>query len=230
MRRRSTPAASSAGCHSLRRQLRATILSTGLFEHNLNVRVERRHAVGIFARVRRGDRMVTLSTSRFGLSAGHEHTTKATPTQVGGLAQIEALLADTTAWSLPTTAWADREVRAFVPSHYVYRFDRSAPDLTKLPSPLLPYKELFGHDCQIVTTGELRAILQAFLEAGITPVGNHALSSLSYSRAFADSPRAPTSALPCRRTPADPRSFCQLANRATGAAVDVFGQPAQRRR
>jgi hypothetical protein len=54
--------------------------------------------------------------------------------------------------------------------------------------------------------------------------------SLSDSKAFAESPRAPTSVLSSRRaSPADARRFCQLANRATGAAVDVFGQPAQRR-
>jgi len=161
--------------------LRARIFSTGLFEHDLNLRIARRHAVwhdaGIFARVRRGDRMVTLAASRFGFSAAHEHPTKATPAQARGLAQIKALLADTAAWSLPTMAWADREVRAFVPARYFLAFDRSAPDLTKLPSPLLPYKKLLGSvgtGCRIVTTGELRAILQAFLEAGITPVSNHA--------------------------------------------------------
>jgi hypothetical protein len=175
--------------------LRARILSTGLFEHSLRLRVERRHAVwhgaGIFARVRRGDRMVTLSASRFGLSTGHEHPSKATAAQVRGLAQIKALLADTAAWSLPTTAWADRKVRAFVPGHYLYAFDRSAPDLTKLPSPLLPYKELLGHDCQIVTTGQLRAILQAFLEAGTTPVSNHALWIAFALKGFRGIPAGP---------------------------------------
>jgi hypothetical protein len=74
--------------------------------------------------------------------------------------------------------WEDREVRAFVPSHYFLAFDRSAPDLTKLRAPLLPYKKLLSHyhGCQIVTTGELRAILHAVLESGITPVSNHANS------------------------------------------------------
>jgi hypothetical protein len=64
-----------------------------------------------------------------------------------------------------------------VPSHYVFAFDRSAPDLTKLPSPLLPYRKLFSHGentCEIVTTGEVRAILRAVREAGITRVNNHA--------------------------------------------------------
>ena len=163
------------------RLLSARILSTGLFEHNLRLRIARHHAAwhgaAIFARVRRGDRMVTLSAWSSGVVSGHEPLAKATPAQARGLAQIAALLADPAASSLPTTAWADREIRAFVPAHYFLAFDRSAPDLTKLPSPLLPYKKLLGHvgsGCKIVTTGQLRAILQAFLEAGITPVDNHA--------------------------------------------------------
>jgi hypothetical protein len=152
--------------------LRTRILSTGLFARNLKLRVASHHAV-ISGRVRRGDHMVTFAAWPPGL-AWQEHLKKATPAQAHGIAQIQALLADTVAWSLPASAWADREVRGFVPAHYFYAYDRSAPDLAKLPSALLPYKKLLGHGCQTVTTGELRAVLQAFLEAGITPVSNHA--------------------------------------------------------
>lgn len=155
--------------------LRARILSTGLFERSLRLRGAGRHAV-LFARVRRGDRMVTLTAWPSGV-AWREHPTNATAAQERGLAQIRALLADTAAWSLPAAAWADRKVREFVPSRYVFAFDRGVPDLTKLPPPLLPYEKLFSHGantCQIVTTGELRTVLRAFLEAGITPVSNHA--------------------------------------------------------
>jgi hypothetical protein len=118
----------------------------------------------------------------------------ATPAQARGLAQIQALLADTAGWSLPDTAWAHREIRAFVPSHYFLAFDRSAPDLTKLPAPLLPYKKLFSHGvntCQIVTTGELRAILRAVREAGITPVTNHASWVAFGLKGFRGTPSAP---------------------------------------
>src|SRR4029077_16171803 len=104
-----------------------------------------------------------------------ERLSTATPAQARGIAQIARLLAHPAAW-LPATAWADRKVRAFVPSRYYLAFDRSAPNLTKLPSPLLRYKTLFGRvgdGCKIVTTGALRAILSAFLAAGIPPVDNH---------------------------------------------------------
>jgi hypothetical protein len=158
--------------------LRARILSSGLFEHNLSLRIAKHHpAIVTRGRVRRGDHMVTFTGWPHRVVSGHEPLTQATPAQERGLARIQALLADTAAWSLPTTAWADREVRAFVPSHYFLAFDRDVPDLTKLPPSLLPYKKLLSHGattCQIVTTGEVRAILRAVLEAGITPVSNHA--------------------------------------------------------
>jgi hypothetical protein len=161
--------------------LSARILSTGLFEHNLMLRIAR-HRVVIWYRVRRGDHLVTLKGWPAAVVSGHEPLMKATQDQARGLARIQALLADSAAWSLPATAWADREVRAFIPSLYFLAFDRSTPDLTKLPSPLLPYKKLLSHGentCEIVTTGELRTILQAFLQAGITPVSNHA-DSISF--------------------------------------------------
>jgi hypothetical protein len=153
--------------------LRARILSTGLFEHNLRLGIARHHPV-IFGRVRRGDHMVTLGPGEVN---DHEPITKATPDLAHGFAQLQAMLTDTAAWSLPATAWADREVRAFLPAQYLFAYDRGTPDLTKLPSPLLPYKKLFSHGpstCQILTTGYLRTILQAFLEAGIAPLTNRA--------------------------------------------------------
>jgi hypothetical protein len=156
--------------------LRSRILSTGLFGHNLRLKVGRNH---FFARdrVRRGDRMVSVTTTPYVDPTWNEHIPKATPAQMRGLAQIDTLVADPAAW-LPASAWADREIRAFVPSHYMVAFDRSAPDTSKLPSPLrqllLHYKKLLRHGCQGVTTGEARTLLQALVEAGIPPSHNHA--------------------------------------------------------
>jgi hypothetical protein len=155
--------------------LRSKILATGLVEHSLKLHV-RRHA-WVNVQIRRGNRMVSVVTLTT-LEPSWKYT-KPAPAQARGLAQIDALLADPAA-SLPTTAWADREVRAFVPSHYLAAFDRGAPDISKLPSPvrelLAHYKKLLRRGCLIVTTGEARAILQAFVEAGIPPAGNHAQS------------------------------------------------------
>ena len=70
----------------------------------------------------------------------------------------------------------DRRIRAFVPARYVVAFDRSYPELSKLPAPaakaLVQYKQLKRHGCQIVTTGQARALVQAFVKAGISPSEN----------------------------------------------------------
>jgi hypothetical protein len=56
-------------------------------------------------------------------------------------------------------------------------FDRGYPDISKLPPPagevLSQYKLLKRAGCQVVTTGEARALLQALAEAGISPSRNH---------------------------------------------------------
>jgi hypothetical protein len=79
---------------------------------------------------------------------------------------------------LPKSVWADRQIRAFVPARYVVGFDRSYPDISKLPPPaakaLVQYKPLKRNGCQVLTTGQARALLQAFVKAGLSPPENHA--------------------------------------------------------
>ena len=102
------------------------------------------------------------------------------------LAWIERFV-DNPARSLPPRAWASRQIRAFVPARYVVAFDRSYPDISKLPPPagkaLARYKPLGATACQVLTTGKARALLQAFGEAGISPSENHASLSTSISPA-----------------------------------------------
>jgi hypothetical protein len=121
--------------------------------------------------------MVTLEGMPLANSSWNEHFTAATPAQTRGLAWIAALVADP-ARSLPKSAWADRQIRAFVPSHYTIALDRGYPDISKLPRPagevLSQYKVLRHHGCQVLTTGQARALLQTFVEAGISPSDNYA--------------------------------------------------------
>lgn len=149
--------------------LRAMILSTGLFDHDLRLELGRGHA-WVFHRVWTGDRMVTVN----GVPSADP---KATPAQMRALAWIEKLVADPARW-LPRGAWTNRQIRAFVPARYLVAFDRGYPDIAKLPAPagkvLVRYKQLRRHKCQILTTGQARAILQAFVAAGISPSENHA--------------------------------------------------------
>jgi hypothetical protein len=157
--------------------LQSKILATGLFEHNLRLDLGRHGYAGVNHQLRRGDRMVTVDGVASPDPSWKEHFTKATPAQTRALASIAALVADPARW-LPTSVWADRQIRAFVPARYMVAFDRGYPDLSKLPPPagkaLAQYKLLRRHGYQIVTTGQARALLQALVKAGITPSDNHA--------------------------------------------------------
>ena len=63
--------------------------------------------------------------------------TNATPEQLAALQKIDALLTNTAA-VLPSSAWAVRKIRAYVPSHYAVCIDTSPPkDASHLLS-LLP--------------------------------------------------------------------------------------------
>jgi hypothetical protein len=152
------------------------LLATGLFEHDLWLAVGKGHA-GAFHRVRRGDLMVKVVGVASPDPSWNEPFTNATAAETRALAWIAALVAHP-ARSLPTTVWADRRIRPFVPARYVVAFDRSYPDSSKLPRPvgevLSRYKVLKRDACQIVTTGRARALLQAFAAAGIAPSENHA--------------------------------------------------------
>ena len=67
----------------------------------------------------------------------HFEGTIATPEQLSALRRVDALLTDP-ASVLPSSAWAVREVRAYVPSHYAVCIDTSPPkDASQLLS-LLP--------------------------------------------------------------------------------------------
>jgi hypothetical protein len=156
--------------------LLSKLLATGLFEHNLMLAFGK-HDAWAFHRVRRGDRLVTINGVPSPDPTWNQHFTNPTPAQTQALASIEQFVANPGRW-LPARAWANRRVRAFVPARYVVAFDRSYPDISKLPAPvakvLVQYKQLKRHACQVMTTGKARALLQAFVKGGMSPSENHA--------------------------------------------------------
>ena len=123
--------------------------------------------------------MVTVNGQPSPDPTWNEQFTKATPAQARAAAWIAKLVADPDR-VLPTRAWANRQIRAFVPARYSVGFDRSYPDLSKLPPParkvLVQYKQLKRDGGQILTTGQARGLLQAFVKAGLSPSENHALT------------------------------------------------------
>jgi hypothetical protein len=153
--------------------LRSKILATGLFVHNVRLDLGRGNA-WVLHRVRVGDRIVTVDGVASPDPTWNEHFTKATPAQTRALASIAALVADTDRW-LPRSMWADRQIRAFVPARYVVGFDRGYPDISKLPPPAGKALSQYGlqDGCQILPTGQARALLQALAKAGITRSDNH---------------------------------------------------------
>ena len=156
--------------------LLSKLLATGLFEDNLMLALGK-HDAWAFHRVRRGDRLVTVNGVPSPDPTWNQHFTNPTPAQTQALASIERFVADPTSW-LPTSAWANRRIQAFVPARYTVAFDRSYPDISKLPSPagkvLVQYKQLRSDGCQILTIGQARGLLQAFVKAGMSPSENHA--------------------------------------------------------
>jgi hypothetical protein len=85
-----------------------------------------------------GERFVRLQWRHMDAMRGPSFEgTIATPKQLSALRRVDALLTDPTS-VLPPSAWAVREVRAYVPSHYAVCIDASPPkDVSQLLS-LLP--------------------------------------------------------------------------------------------
>ena len=143
--------------------LRSRILSTGLFQHDLELRSGGHHPA-LTIGVQKGDRVVIVSAFS---APDQKAIAKETPTQGRALVRLEALLADPGAW-LPATAWADPEIRAYVASRYSGGFDRRVPSPSELPPPAAEL--LFGRaDCKDFTVEQVRTISKALEDAGISP-------------------------------------------------------------
>ncbi len=151
----------AAGVQLLRRK----VISTGLFEHDLQLRSRSFHP-GLTMAVRRVDGMVVFSASH--IPSWRSDVTTETPAQARAIVRLNALLSDPAAW-LPTKAWADREIRAYVASRYTATFDRRQPSPSEFPPPA---DELLFDDCNVLTVEEVRSISNALEDAGITPSPN----------------------------------------------------------
>lgn len=117
--------------------LMSELIATGLFDRNLALDVPEFDDVSWgAAEIRRDGRLVGVEWG-CPFAARCESTT-ATPEQVSALRRLDASLSDP-ASVLPPSAWADRRIRAYVPSHYGVCADTSpptdvAPLLSRLPA------------------------------------------------------------------------------------------------
>jgi hypothetical protein len=137
--------------------LRSAIIATGVFEHERPPGFSPRRI-----EVRDGDRLLSES-SGFGSHKGDRDSRK-----------LAALFTDPASW-LPERAWADREIRAYVPSRYVFCYrgpddTNAARVLSLLPSAardLLRRKapRTTFVTCWQVATNDARALAEDLEEA-----------------------------------------------------------------
>jgi hypothetical protein len=183
--------------------LRSEVVATGLFDHNrvLVHRGEGRPAPR-FVDVRHGDRLVHLAAvaecanTQAPCLLPIPGATNATPEQANALSRLNARLSDPASW-LPESAWADRDIRAYVSPKYAVCYGGWPPDqqiersrvLALLPPAVrdqlggdtkLRQGPLFGEPgnfrpsyeyCADLTTDEARAIAVALDDAGLERAG-----------------------------------------------------------
>ena len=157
--------------------LKNEVLSTGLFEHSLELN---REASGFLTiQVRNGDRLVQLTWGTF----VPKDTPTATPEQANALDGLLALLADPTSW--PAYAWEDRDPVTFVPSRYQVWL-RVFPDQGNDPArpveardvALLPAaaRDLLREGTYVrdatyeLSTADTRALAEALIDGGVEQV------------------------------------------------------------
>ena len=75
---------------------------------------------------------------------------------------------------LPATAWADRTIRPYIPTHYKISHDHGVgPKPSRMPAPagaaLAHFAAFLRTSDQVITLSQAIALTHAFLKAGITP-------------------------------------------------------------
>ena len=152
--------------------LRSNVLSTGLFEHDLDLAREDPICC-LEIHVREGDRLVRVTLGpRYALYERGAPT--ATPEQVAALESLSALLSDPDSW--PASGWTDQQIRAYVPTSYSFcsRYAEPSRVLALLPEPAgdllgAAYLQTEGSggrqqpDCTRMTTEEVRALAEIFI-------------------------------------------------------------------
>jgi hypothetical protein len=149
--------------------IRSMIISTGLFNHDLDL-----IGNGELSRltIQRDGRSVFV---QWGDESWFEQAPKATPSQSRVLADLERFLGDPSAWQLSGDLFADLQIRHFVPSGFMFQYDIGEPDLSRLPSPardLLARHDPESTECSFLTPEVARRIARALARAGFAPLEN----------------------------------------------------------
>ncbi len=155
-------------------RLRSKAISTGLFERDGALAID---GVGWGnIKVRDGDRLVIVAWGQDPVNVSglglEDSFVRATSAQAVEVTKLEAFLGDPVTWALPHEMYEQREVTPFVPTHLWVGYDRSRPDLSKLPSPAREVatrilEPLFLGRCQNISLDQAREIAQVLALAGI---------------------------------------------------------------
>jgi hypothetical protein len=152
--------------------LRSSVLSTGLFEHDLDLVREDPLTCCLQIQVRNGDRPVRVTLGPRYVLPDRE-APHATPEQAAALQSLEALLSRPESW--PASVWTNRQIRAYVPTSYSFCSRSTQPSrvLALLPeragdlllSAGYPTKGESGQQpaCVRVTTEEARALARILM-------------------------------------------------------------------
>lgn len=177
-------------------RLRSEIVSTGLFDHDLAL-ASRRFVWGTIT-VRAGRRLVRVKWQNPDMYAADPEMRAYKPAsrqQARALGRLDSLLAHPSSW-LPAGAWADRRIRAYVPSRFATCYEVLPKALSEPPREPSVFLDLapsavgdllrarhttrhegargwgggpfypYHYDCARVTTEEARALVKAFDDAG----------------------------------------------------------------
>ncbi len=175
-------------------RLRSEIVSTGLFDHDLQL-LSKHGVIWGDVRLREGHRLIHVSWSNPDIYP-QDPGTDATPEQARALDRLDALLTHPESW-LPASGWEDAEIRAYVPSSYAVCYSGSDRPLeASVILPLLPpsaedllrSKDRTGYGvgpsyrifCSTVTTEVARALVQTLEDAGLAPDDRSLENRLGY--------------------------------------------------
>ncbi len=150
-------------------RLRARAVSTGLFEHDLALRLD--HGFGRM-HVRRGDRSVVVGWGQVSGLGRQDRLVDPTAEQASELIELEAFIRDPVAWGLPTDMYLRPEASPFVPTHLWVSWDRGVPDPSELPSPAREVltrnlKMVLGGECEVISIAKADEIARAMERAGL---------------------------------------------------------------
>ena len=160
--------------------LQAQVLSTGLFEHDLGLLIDRAGFLTI--EVRSGDRPVQLTWAWDGIVG--KDAPSATQEQTSALEGILALLAHPESW--PASVWEDEQPKTYVPYRYQVWLrvpnregtgwnlrvgEREVELLPPQAAAILRGGSELSPASYELATGDVRALAEALNEAGLDPLG-----------------------------------------------------------